>query len=157
MLLRVVESDGDVLWNRRQHTGRRQNEWCCSCASETGQATHHRWQTVVYNHNTQTPVQILPHTLGSRGWNCCCGVLVDQWNGWCTLYCMRVLAQVRVYLYGLIFTCTAGVGKGRPAAARQFNINFGPENVPNDERLFSCWAWFSRTLIVNADRLSYTR
>jgi len=38
-----------------------------------------------------------------------------------------------------------------------FNIKFGPGNVPNDERLFSRWAWFSRTLIVNADRLSYTR
>ena len=48
----------------------------------------------------------------------------------------------------------------RPSGPRRlvsFNIKFGPENVPNDERLFSCWAWFSRTLIVNADRLSYTR
>jgi len=47
-----------------------------------------------------------------------------------------------------------------PSGPRQlvnFNIKFGPENVPNDERLFSRWAWFSRTLIVNDDRLSYTR
>ena len=32
----------------------------------------------------------------------------------------------------------------QPAAAR-LNVKFGPENVPNDERLFSRWAWFSRT------------
>jgi len=47
----------------------------------------------------------------------------------------------------------------RPFGPRRlvsFNIKFGPENVPNDERLFSRWAWFSHTLIVNADRLSYT-
>ena len=48
----------------------------------------------------------------------------------------------------------------RPSGPRRlvsFNIKFGLENVPNDERLFSRWAWFSRTLIVNAERLSYTR
>ena len=44
-----------------------------------------------------------------------------------------------------------------PRRLVSFNIKFGPENVPNDERLFSRWAWFSRTLIVNADRLSYAR
>jgi len=49
-----------------------------------------------------------------------------------------------------------------PSGLRQlsFNIKFGPENVPNDERLFSCWTWFlSRTLMVNTDCdwLSYTR
>jgi len=43
----------------------------------------------------------------------------------------------------------------RPSAS--FNNKFGPENVRNDERLFSRWVWFSRTLIDNADRHSYTR
>jgi len=37
-----------------------------------------------------------------------------------------------------------------------FNIKFGQENVPNNERLFSRWAWFSSTLIVNADRLLHS-
>ena len=36
-----------------------------------------------------------------------------------------------------------------PRRLVSFNIKFGPENVPNDERLFSCWAWFSRTLITS--------
>jgi len=48
----------------------------------------------------------------------------------------------------------------RPSGPRRlvsFNIKFGPENVPDNEQLFSRWAWYSRTLIVNADRLYYTR
>ena len=39
----------------------------------------------------------------------------------------------------------------RPSGPRRlvsFNSKFGLENVPNDERLFSRYAWFSRTLIV---------
>ena len=41
------DKDSDALWNRRCHRERRTNEWCCSYASETGQVTHHRWQTAV--------------------------------------------------------------------------------------------------------------
>jgi len=74
--------------------------------------------------------------------------------------------------YALLSTSTQSRGRQSPARgpnpAREFrlsgprrlvsfNIKFGLENVPNDERLFSRWAWFSRTLIVNADRFSYTR